>query len=289
MNCQKIQQELMLSERPDQPSGDLLTHLAGCAACRSWQRRLVDAERQFPLLPVPASSRRDQFLQQIRQGQILAEPTVPAGASLQPTEANGVHVPPGSTGLPAKTQSASELWLGNPHPAKERGLQKLAVSLALAASLALFALGWWAWPHRSSTQPQPPDPIVARQQDRDQRLAQARTPRERVQVLAELAQGLHREARQLAGKSDPEELRVVARFYREVVRENLLDQARQLPRNDRPMLVKVANHLGEVESELGGLLTGEVEPAAAGPLREIALAARESHDQLRELLRTSVS
>jgi len=255
MNCRKIQQLLLTSDHPDQPSADVRFHLADCPGCRSVQRRLVAAEQRIPLLPVPLSTGRNHFLEQIRQG-VPVEPTI----------------------------SASELWLGSHSPPKERGLRKLALALALAASLAVFALSWWAWPHRSVPTLQTHDPLAARQQDRDRRLTQARTPAERVQVLTDLAQGLHQEALQLARKSDKEELRVVARFYREVVRDNLLEQARKLPRNERPMLKDVADHLNEVESEMLRRVAGEVEASAAAPLRDIAQAARESHDQLRQLI-----
>ncbi len=197
MNCPTIQQLLLMSDQPAQPAVEVRAHLAECAACRSLQRRLLAVEQQIPLLPVPASTRRDSFLQQVRQGNVLPEPTV----------------------------SAAELWLTGYRPAKERGLLKLALSLALAASLLLFALGWWLWPHHDG-RTLTADPLVVRQLDRNQRLAQARTPWERVEVLADLARGLHREAQQLAGKSNPEELRVVARFYREVVREDLVKEAR---------------------------------------------------------------
>jgi hypothetical protein len=260
MNCRTIQHELLLSESPDQPSEAVAAHLADCADCRAWQRRLVEAEQCIPLLLVPPSSRREQFLQQVRQGNVLPEPTI----------------------------YPSELWLANGRPPKERGLRKLAVALALAASLALFALGWWAWPHRSATVPTL-DPLVVRQLDRDQRLAQAHTPNERVQVLAELADGLHREARQLIHKADPEELRVLARFYREVVRDNLLEHARKLPRGERQVLEGVADQLNDVESEFRRLLADEGEIPAAGPLQDIAQAAREGHDQLRELIRAEMS
>jgi hypothetical protein len=256
MICRTIQQMLLTSDRLDQPSADVAAHLAGCAACRGMQRRLVEAEQRLPLLAVPPSTRRDCFLQQVRQGTALPEPTV----------------------------TPSELWLGAYRPPpKERGLKKLALSLALAASLLVFALAWWAWPHHSTTKTRP-DPLVVRQKERDRLLTQAQTPGERVQVLANLARGLHSEARKLAHKPNPDELRVVARFYCEVVREDLLDQARQLPRGDRPMLEGVVKHLSEVESELGGLAVGEVDPDTADQLKEIVAAARASQDQLRQLL-----
>ncbi len=260
MICRTIQQLLLSSDRPDQPADDLRAHLAGCAICRAAQRRLVEAEQRIPLLPVPPSSRRDQFLQQVRQGTLLPQPTV----------------------------TPSELWLGSHRPPpKERGLQKLAVSLALAASLAVFALGWWAWPHRATDKP-PADPIVVRKIHLRQRLDQVRTPREGVEVLTDLARDLHREARELAHRSSPRELHVVARFYREVVREKLVEKAHLLPDAERPMLKGVVEHLRHVESELGGLASSELEPDTAARLREIAQVAHDSYSELNKLLPAAV-
>jgi hypothetical protein len=260
MNCATIQRSLLSCERPDQPPVELRRHLAECDACRALQRRLVQLEEQLPLLPVPPSSGREAFLQRIRAGDAVADPA--AGPTI---------------------------WLQG-KPLKERGLQKLALALAMAAALAVFALGWWAWPHQGTVSRNVAvDGVKARQQHRDQLLAAARTPRERVEILADLAGRLNQEAGQLAQAAKGEQLKVVAQFYREVVRKDLLEHARQLSQEERPaVLNQVAASMTTFESEAARLAT-EVAEANAVPLRDIALASRECSSQLRSLLGPAVS
>jgi hypothetical protein len=256
MNCEQIQHCLLNCERPEQPPVEVRRHLARCADCRASQRRLVELEQRLPQLPVPPSAGREAFLARVRAGDLPA----PAGSSVL------------------------SLWLRRDKPRKERGLRKLALAFSLAAALAVFALGWWAWPHNAGGPASPMSPLATRQKERDRLLAQARSPRERVEKLAALADSLQKEARLLVRPADGEQLRVVARFYREVVRENLLDHARQLTADERPaVLKKVADGLIGVESQVLGLLDGVPEDSRA-PLQDIALASRESHDQLREIL-----
>jgi hypothetical protein len=265
MNCARIQQTLLASERPDQPSAALQQHLAGCSACQAWHQRLVAAERDIPLLPVPSSAGRARFLQQLHDGEspVVLEPDRPAPRSI---------------------------WLEPHRPmAKERGLRKMAVAFSLAAALALFALGFWAWPRGDQPVVQP-NPNAAelkeRRNLRDQRLTTAQTSRERVEILADIAAKLHRELLGLARSVDGERLAMLAKFYGEVVRDGLLFHAGQLPARERPALEAVARLLNDTESELLRMLAsdGAVTPAAAAPLREVAQSARFGHDQLRTLL-----
>jgi hypothetical protein len=257
MNCLKIRNRLLADPTPAQPSVEVLRHLGRCAACRSLQRRLVEVEKQLPMLPVPPAPGRAAFLRRIRQGEGVLAPAV----------------------------STSDLWL-NPRPRdKERGLRKVALAFALAAGLLILALGWWTLPHTPSglSSKNPIDPYKQRQNKRDQLLAAADTPGERVKVLDDLAQGLHQEVQQLVRRSDDEQLRIVARFYREVVCDNLLENARQLPEAEKAkVLASVEAHLLEVESEVSKWLAARV-PDAADPLRDIASASRESHNKLREI------
>jgi len=275
MNCAKSEHCLLSCERPEQPPTEVRRHLAQCPACRALQRRLVEVEQHLPRLPVPPAPGRAAFLARVRAGDIPA--AGPADTSPKRQRGDGpVAGAPGSCHRPAGSL---------PHTLKERALRKVALAFALAAALAAFALGWWAWPHDSD--PAGRSPIAARQQQRDRLLAQAHTPRERVEVLAGLADRLQREARQLTLPTDGDQLRVVARFYREVVHDNLLEHARQLPPDERPaVLGTVAEQLNGVDSEVQRLLTNQVPDSSKESLRDIALASRESHDLLRALLRT---
>jgi hypothetical protein len=257
MNCAAVRKHLLAADAPSSATGAAARHLAGCDACRDWQRRWLQAEQGLPLLPVPDSSAaRAALLRRLLEVPV-AEPV------------------PRLIRLTAPPQ---------PTP-KERGLRKLALALAMAAALALFAVGWRLWPHQIE-RPGRADPIVARQVQRDLRLAAARSPRERVEVLSDLADELRREAQALARQADADSLRVLARFYAEVVRDNLPAQARALPAEERAVVVAaVLVRLTEAESELQRLRAERGGDALDAPLSDIALAARDGSARLRELLR----
>ena len=165
MNCDAARRRLLAAERPDRPPDDVRRHLAACPACRVWGRRLVLAEQQIPLLPVPASSAKDAFVRRFRGGR--------AGGPV----VRRVPLP----------------W---PTPAKERGLRKLSLAVAIAAVLAVFTLGLWSWrPQGAAPHPAPvPTWIANIRKDREQILALA-TPRERVERLSDLAADLQERAR----------------------------------------------------------------------------------------------
>src|SRR5262245_37986964 len=62
MNCSTLQRRLLLLDSPDQPTGELAAHLAQCATCREWQRRMVQIEANLTRLPVPSSSGKARLL-----------------------------------------------------------------------------------------------------------------------------------------------------------------------------------------------------------------------------------
>jgi hypothetical protein len=219
-------------------------------------------ERQIPLLPVPPSTARDELI-----ARVLGLP--PAGA-VRPT-------------LPLSALAQGP---------KERGLRKLSVALALAASLLVFALVWWSWP-RDSVAPPNRAPVARGERDQnklDERLSGALvagTPKERLLKLADLADEVHDEASRMTNNA--ERLDQWARFYSRVVSEHLLAQARQLPPEDRPVvLTDIANRLRDTESKASRLASGleATSPRSASSLNQIALVARRGDQDLRALMRT---
>jgi hypothetical protein len=250
MNCTTVQHRLLDSECLEPPPGELESHLARCPACRDCLQRLVHVERHISNLPVPSSWRDQLLIRALLDGTALP-------LTRMPSPRKRFHL-------------------------KERGLQKLALALALAATLAAFALGWWLWPHHQVIpHPGPVDPLVQRQADRDQRLAAASTPRERVQKLALLAEELQVEFCQ--HHQDTERLDVLARFYREVVCEDLVRHARALSPQERTLLLPtITGNLRSAESEASRLAAEH--PESAPSLLVIARAASEGERSLRDLL-----
>lgn len=264
MNCTVIQRRLLSAEQPDQPAADVRSHLNQCPVCRAWQRRLVQLERQIPLLPVPPSTGRAELLQRILG-------PAPADVARPP-----IAEPPNH-------------WRHSLAPGpKERGLRKLSVAFALAASLLLFALAWWSWPHDSAR----PDPIVVVKVDSDrleQRLRKVllvEKSQDRILQLAGLAEEVHDEARGLV--ENTEKLNQWAEFYARLVNTELLDQARQLPQSERPAVLQgIASRLERTESKASkkAVELKRTAPKSAASFDRIALAARRGERDLRALLR----
>jgi hypothetical protein len=264
VNCTVIQRRLLAAEQPDQPAADIQSHLAECPVCRACQRRLVQLERQIPLLPVPPSTAKAELLHRI-----LGPSTAPAPRPLVGERPN-----------PWRSTLA-------PGP-KERGLRKVSVAFALAATLLIFALGWWAWPHN----PPPPHPTISREQrdakKLEERLAKVflgETPRERVQRLAALAEEIHGEAREMVDNT--ERLDQWARFYTRIVGEHLLEQARQVPPEERrQVLADVADRLVGMESKASRLAhqLQTKSPRSATSFDQIAFVAHKGEQDLRALI-----
>jgi hypothetical protein len=271
VSCTVIQRRLLSAEQPEHPSAEILSHLAHCPSCRAWQRRLVQMERQLPLLPIPPSTGKEQFLQRL------------LGTPGRETAGHTIADP-------------ATLWRNVSIPGrKERALQKVSLAFALAASLLVFALIWWAWPRGTAPvsdilrQEQARLDVLRQEQARlEQRLhtsLQANTPKERVLRLARLAEEIHGEARKLVENSDKLEQR--AQFYANVVGEHLIEQARQLPAQDRPAVVnEVAKALSQAESEASrwGSQLQTTAPRSAASFEQIALISRKSERVLRALL-----
>ena len=259
MSCTTIRSRLLASDRPDQPAAEETHHLAGCPACRAWLARLVRLEQQLLLLPVPLSLPPAALFAQVLKA-APAAPLVTTPASLRPS----------------------------PYPRREGGRQKLALALALAAALVLFAVGWWALPHTQSLPPhaqptatskgRPYHQLVA------QRLKQASTREKRVVVLADLAEEFLDEVRTHA--NDPDHIAELARHFTQLVQHDLQRVAGELSPGERnAVLPLVAKRLVLAREKAVHLAAAweKGRPVAAGSLRQIAAAAAEADRQLRQL------
>jgi hypothetical protein len=253
MNCTAIQKRLLACEQPDFPPPEVREHLADCAECRSLQQRVVQLEQHINRLPVPPSTGQAAFVRRFLAGEETPRPAV-----RRPT--------------PRLT---------------EKVRRKVAVAFALAASLAVFALGWWTWPQVEPTSP----PVVERRspsvhQELLEKALAAHTPGERVQRLADLAEQWQAEAQ--THQADAKRRDEAARFCVQVVRGHLLEQARQVPPEERQALLNaVALRVQKIESKASHL-EKELEaqaPAAAASFGEIASVARDADHILLALAR----
>jgi hypothetical protein len=255
MNCTTVRQHLLASERPDQPGPAVARHLGTCSACRGWQRRLVQLERDIPRLPVPASRPPAGLLEQVLHG-------------------------PGPSQL---IEPPFRLRI-DPDATRAGGRQKLALAFALAASLVVFALGWWAWPRHE--QPRISPVVADYRHQRDTHLAKARTPAERVSGMADLADQFMEKAR--ASRDRPGQLADLAVHF-ELLGQDLRETALQVPPTRRAAVLRpIAKRLGEIESTASRLAAAwdREHRDSARSLRRIAAAARKADRRLSEMVAT---
>jgi hypothetical protein len=166
---------------------------------------------------------------------------------------------------------------------------------AVAATILLAVFGWMVFrtPHRpgvvdAQTPHSSPDPLLANLVRQDLRLAKVDEPAERFLVLADLADDLSGEVKNLAPVPEAKGvLDDLVQRYEEVMRTGLLEAAKKLPAENRnDLLNKVAERLqvaGRKAEELGDQLAPKIPTSSREALRRLTKAAQNGGDQLRDM------
>jgi hypothetical protein len=268
MNCNVAKRRLMSGTNPDRVSAEIRAHLAECEACGDWHNHLVQLERHVPFVPIPPSKGKARLLRQ------LLKELVPADTQ-DATAAATVSV--------AAAQTVSQL----PRCGLTRS-RATAAGLA-AAVLVVVLVGWLVHARRLASaallsHAPSADALPASLLQRDQRLAGAGTPSERLEILADLAEDLREQTQMLASSATGDQLTALAELYEQVVREGILKQAQSLPAADRPrVLGPIAERLDHAASQIEQMSHG-VPPEYSKPLQTIAAAAQDGYSGLRALL-----
>jgi hypothetical protein len=269
MNCPELQQHVLESEQPSRLSAPARLHLIKCSSCWSWHRRILEVEQIIRGLPVPPSNGPEYFVAQVRTGEV-----VPRECVLQPAPAPPPVIDP-TTPKPAG-------WI---RTLREKALQKLALASSLAAALLFFTLAWWFWPHSPQPTTEPTfvhnaaDPLASFKAERDELLARAQSPRQRVEALAGYANDLRDRARTLAERKDHAQLEHLARFYKALVCTDLLAHAGTLSKEEQHQVLRpIVLQLEETESEMQRRIRED--RSGANSLLVIATSARQAHNQL---------
>jgi hypothetical protein len=259
VTCESVHRRLLALESPEAPPADVRLHLEHCPACRSFQEHLVQMEAEVPRLPVPEPARKAAFLRTLREDASLLAPPPPR-----------LHMPvPGFR--------------------RERGLRKMAVAVALAASLLVIALGALLWQSGSPDIPGHNPDSLARRSPLEQRLegmptwSQAKGPRDRVAVLDGLADEVERTVVRTRRAVSREEMERQVKFYQEVIDRLTEIEAKGLSDTERKeVLDPIARRLAAVDSEATRLARRH--PEMADSLRQLASVAAEGDRKLRALL-----
>jgi hypothetical protein len=261
----------MSIEDPAQVPADLRAHLASCGSCRDWQGHLVQLERHIPFLPIPVSRARARFVRKLAAGHRKkqeAEQTVPEAAAFA-----GTIAAPTLSGAPPAPRWEKRRWLSS-----------------LAAALLLTVFGWWllrssdSGTTNSKTAAPVNDPLLASLLHYDLRLATAKSPRERINLLADVAQALHDESRTLAGETDGNQLTALAGLYKQVIKYGIARQAPAVPLAERPRVFKPLIDQLEKAAQASERLAKKIPPEQNNPVQDMAASAWEGRRILATLL-----
>jgi hypothetical protein len=255
MNCDVSQRRLLALPEPADLPPALREHLEVCPHCQEMQRRLVQVERNAPLLPVPASTARAEFLERFRGEGTVAEKFV-------------FHL---------------------------RELKRWQVlSGAIAAGLLMFFAAWMVAPQETPSAKRqvknsPPDKFVATLVSRTSQLSVAESARDQVTSLADLAGDLLGQSQPLVwygnDKEGKESLKDLADWYGQVVRMNVVRAGDLKPEQRKPVLEPIIRQLAQASDDAEQLARETNAGSADHPLFTIAFAARNGKDQLGTLLK----
>jgi hypothetical protein len=133
------------------------------------------------------------------------------------------------------------------------------------------------------------DPFIAKLFDRDVRLAAARTPLARLEILTDMADDLQGQTRAAARAADADDLTKLAALYERVLSDGVLIGARKLTAEQRRQaLAPIADRLARIGTE-SDQLAEKLPDTAAAALRQIAAVSRQADDQLRTFVREAAS
>jgi hypothetical protein len=258
VNCDVIHRRLLALERPDRPPADLRKHLACCSVCRAWHEHLVQLERDVPRLPVPSPKRKNDFFAQ------LAREPQPIRLGMTRPPANGK---------------------------RERGMKKMALAVALAASLLVIAGAVWVLnqdhsdnKNRHATgEGKGKENVLEKRLEAYPRWKTARTSREKIEVLDSLAIKVEKNAIALASANSLKELEQEVKVYREAVAQLTKEAPFIGDGEEREKVLRpVQRRLAQVESQAKRL--AERVPDAAEFLTQLAMVAKQGDNELRLLL-----
>lgn len=280
MNCLDCQRQLLACDDPASQSLEVAAHLADCLACQEWHQHLLRIESNVPRLPVPPSRGAEKIKR------LILNPT----PNLAPTPAPDLTPAP-SLPIPSRWHSAAYIAAGM---AAAILLTFLGIQLGNLATRQPLKNGILT-KHSPPVPETPPkgDPQVENIPQKslaavvlefDLQLAQTDDPRQRVEILADLAGVLHDESRTLTRAGGTKELQTLARLYDRVLQDGVLARAKDLPMADRrATLDPIAQRL-ELAQHDSVRLAAAAEARLSAPLQQIAAAAQRGTGLLRKLM-----
>jgi hypothetical protein len=272
MNCHTIQNKILNLTDPRVIPVAFLNHVSECEVCRAWAKQAARLEALLAQLPVPPApgNKKNEMLDELTSGGlVISRPlTVPERQSL----------------------AASIRRILD---------QNRTVIGGIAAVVLVVLCGWWILTgngEKPSTSPlvAHKDPFLEKMVHWDVALAKASSPRDRLVILSDMADGLSNQTRSLARVANKDELADLARWYDKVVKVGLVRQADKMPvatmtlderAKCRDQLNAIAKQLGDTAG-LAERMT-EIPEDAKPAFQKIMKSAREGEQELRKLANES--
>ncbi|HEX4608494.1 MAG TPA: hypothetical protein VH092_09835 [Urbifossiella sp.] len=260
MTCQSVQARILALPDPRRLPDALRAHADGCPDCLGWWKQAARLESLVAALPVPPA---------------------PAGkktAMLEELAAEGLV-------FPKVTAPPRRGWSVPRPPAK---------ALAGLAAAVLVAVGLWSavrggkQPPVVVKAPAPRYPLLEKVVQHDLALAKAKTPGDRLDALAGLAEDLAAEGRGLALVAGADEMREFADWFRTVVADGVVEQAGRVPPHAltpdqrRALFDRLTARLAEA-GQAAERAAKDSPPHAQPALRSIADTARDGQTKLRAI------
>jgi HAMP domain-containing protein len=251
-NCDAVRNQVLALPDPRRVPAPLRAHVADCPGCRAWAEQAARLETLLEQLPVPPApaGKKDALVDDLSR-RPAAEPVRPPAAG----------------------------WV-----------RRNAALVGGLAAAVLVAGGWWLLGGNGRgpqlVQAAPRDPFLDKVVKRDVALAKADTPAKKLRALGDLAGDLSAEAGELSRLATADELGDVEKWFRKVVTDGLVRQAKALPPHAMPPaerkaeLEALAGRLGAAADE-AGRAAGESPPDAKRILNRIAETARDGEKELR--------
>jgi hypothetical protein len=268
MNCQAIQNKILNLPDPRVIPVTLLTHVAGCEVCRVWANQAARLEALLEQLPVPPApgNKKNEMIDELTSGNLVI------------TRPLAVPVHEGFGAFTWKFIEQNKMVLGG-----------------LAAAILVLLGGWWMLSGNGNIQNQetakaPRDQFLEKMVRWDTSLGNAMTPKDKLAILGDMADGLSGQTRSLARVANKEELSDLARWYDRVVKDGMVKQAERMPvdtmtiaerEKRKEQLNALAAKLAETAAQAEKLT--EVPPDAKPALQRIVNSARDGEKNLRKL------
>lgn len=307
MKCSHCQRRLLQADNPTQPVEGVAAHLRACSACRAFQRQLLQIENNVPRVPVPApGGGKDRLLRMLladappqaearpqNHQRPLPRPATPPRQRLAGWWAHREIRMTAAVAAAAAVLIACGIWLGNwlarsvpdngPAPLPQAELQTGKTPAPLGPGPKQVADPFKNQGKKPAVVVKGPS-LMARLVQYDLKLASTDSQRERVEVLAEMAGALQEESHNVAKSATATALLKQAQRYRKTVSEGIVPEARKLPMEERPEVLKHVSAQLAQTAQAADKMAKQLPPGSAQAFREIAAAARAGDEQIRGLM-----